>query len=185
LQLTGLASNEAVGLIGKDVTVRGRFISFDGANPTGFSANLKADAESTEVAILDQAGKPVRTMKLGPKNAGAVTVPWDGRTDSGAKAQPGSYTVQVTATDKAGNPVDVTSDVSGKVVGVSFDKGFPEIILDSGARAPISDLISVRGQTSPTSGAATSTASALAKLAAVQSSIPQISQGVQALIPKI
>lgn len=148
LQLTGLQSNEAVGLIGKEVTVKGRTIGFDGVSPTGFSTNLVADAAATKVTIFDESGAPVRTMDLGPQKQGAVPVPWDGRNDSGGLVPPGSYTVKVEATDAAGEPVATTSDVRGRVVGVSFDKGYPEVLLDSGARAPISDLISVHGASS-------------------------------------
>ncbi len=36
-------------------------------------------------------------------------------------------------------------DVSGKVMRVSFDKGYPELQLDSGFTAPISVLVSVGG----------------------------------------
>ena len=145
LQLTGLQSNEAVGLIGKEVTVKGRTIGFDGVSPTGFSANLVGDAADTKVTILDASGAPVRTIELGPQTSGTVPVPWDGRNDAGKLVAPGTYTVKVEATDVAGEPIATTNDVRGKVVGVSFDKGYPEVILDSGARAPISDLVAVHG----------------------------------------
>ena len=144
MQLTGIASNEAVSLIGKDVTVHGKYINFDGANPTGFNANLTGDAASTTVTIVDGSGARVRTIELGAQSKGTVPVPWDGRNDNGKLVAPGNYTVQVEATDAAGKPVDVTNDVHGRVVGVSFEKGYPEVILDSGARAPISDLVAVK-----------------------------------------
>ncbi len=143
MQLTGIASNEAVGLIGKDVTVRGRNISFDGVSPTGFSANLDDDASEVTVTIRDANGNAVKTMEMGPQDKGAVKVPWDGRNDAGTQVPAGNYTVDVTAKDGSGNPVSVSQDVRGKVVGISFEKGYPEVILDNGARAPISDLIAV------------------------------------------
>ncbi len=143
MQLTGIASNEAVGLIGKEVTVRGRNIAFDGVTPTGFNANLDDDAAEVTVTIRDANGNAVKTMELGPQDKGAVEVPWDGRNDAGQLVPSGNYSVDVTARDGSDNPVSVSQDVRGKVVGVSFDKGYPEVILDSGARAPISDLIAV------------------------------------------
>ena len=57
--------------------------------------------------------------------------------------------------DDRGDPVNVSQDVTGVVVGVTFENGYPEVILGSGARAPISDLISV----SQTSGQAAAAAS--------------------------
>ncbi|MBM4358929.1 MAG: flagellar hook assembly protein FlgD [Deltaproteobacteria bacterium] len=154
LQLSGLQSNEAVGLIGKEVTVKGKTIAFDGTNPTGFSTQLNGDAAATKVTIVDAAGAPVRTLELGPQAQGPVPVPWDGRNDAGKLVPPGSYSVQVEATDAAGEPVVSSNEVKGRVVGVSFDKGYPEVILDSGARAPISDLVAVHGTTVGPSGLA-------------------------------
>jgi flagellar basal-body rod modification protein FlgD len=92
----------------------------------------------------------VRTIDLGPQKQGPVPVPWDGRNDAGKLVPPGTYTVKVAATNAAGEPVTTTNDVRGKVVGVSFDKGYPEVILDSGARAPISDLVAVHGAATST-----------------------------------
>ncbi|MEM6786052.1 MAG: FlgD immunoglobulin-like domain containing protein [Myxococcota bacterium] len=143
LQLTGLSANEAVGLIGKDVVVRGNAISFDGLNATGFAATLEGPATETRVTIRDPSGRAVRTMELGPQSAGNLEIPWDGRDDAGRSVPAGSYAVEISAVDDTGTPVPVSQDVRGRVVGVDYDKGFPEIILDSGARAPISDLISV------------------------------------------
>lgn len=162
LQLSGLQSNEAVGLIGKEVTVKGTTIAFDGTNPTGFSTNLNGDASSTKVTIVDSSGAPVRTMDLGPQAEGTVPVPWDGRNDSGKLVPPGSYSVQVEATDAAGSPVEATNEVKGRVVGVSFDKGYPEVILDSGARAPISDLVAVHGGSSTSTNATSALQQSLA-----------------------
>jgi len=143
LQLTGLSANEAVSLIGKDVVVKGDTISFDGINATGFAANLEKSSAETKVTIRNEAGEAVRTLDLGPKPAGDIDIPWDGRDDAGQVVQPGSYSVEISATDDTGTPIQVSQDVSGRVVGVDYAKGYPEIILESGARAPISDLVSV------------------------------------------
>jgi flagellar basal-body rod modification protein FlgD len=142
LQLTGIASNEAVSLIGKEVTVRGNSIAFDGTNATGFSVNLDGQATETTVTIRDANGNAVREMELGAKS-GQVSVPWDGKDDNGNTLPAGNYTVEVSARDADGNAIDVSQDVTGTVVEVTFDKGYPELLLDSGARAPISDLIRV------------------------------------------
>jgi len=143
LQLTGLSANEAVSLIGKDVVVRGNKIAFDGINATGFAADLEKSSAETKVTIRNEAGEPVRTLELGPQPAGGLNIPWDGRDNNGQLVDAGSYSVEVSATDDTGTPIEVSQDVKGRVVGVDYAKGYPEIILESGARAPISDLISV------------------------------------------
>lgn len=150
LQLSGLASNEAINLIGKEVTVRGDTIAFDGDNPTGFSVNLETEATTVTVTIRDADGNAIRTMELGAQPSGPLTIPWDGTDDNGNTVPAGSYSVDISASDENGDPVSVTQDVTGIVVGVSFDKGYPEVELDSGATAPISDLISVAAAAPPT-----------------------------------
>lgn len=178
MQLTGIAANDAVGLIGKEVTVHGKYINFDGANPTGFNANLTGDAASTKVTIVDGTGAPVRTIDMGARAKGTVPVPWDGRNDSGKLLPPGNYTVQVEATDASGATVEVNNEVHGRVVGVSFEKGYPEVILDSGARAPISDLVAVRGSvsqaSSPLSSLGLSGVNAMLQGLAAQTTTPKL-----------
>ncbi len=151
LQMTGLANNEAAGLVGKQVTVRGKGVAFDGMTPTATSVTLGAKAETVKVEVRGPDGEIVRTMDLPGHGAGAMPLNWDGKTDEGATAAPGTYTMEVTAEDADGKPVNVTQDVTGTVVSVNFDKGYPELVLDSGVRAPISDLVSVQ---TPATGAA-------------------------------
>ncbi|MEZ4440224.1 MAG: FlgD immunoglobulin-like domain containing protein [Polyangiaceae bacterium] len=143
VQLTGIASNEAIGLIGKSVTVRGDTIAFDGKDATGFNVNLSEAAEEVTVTIRDEHGQAVRTIELGSKPGGTLEVPWDGTDDNGNPVPAGQYKVEVAARDESGSPVTVSQDVTGEVVGVSFEKGYPEVELDTGAKAPISDLIRV------------------------------------------
>ena len=142
--------------------MRGNKISFDGVQPTSFNARLDKSASEVQVTIRDENGKAVRTMELGPQKGGTLQVPWDGTDDSGMPAAAGNYSVEISARDPNGTPVQTSQDVTGTVVGVTFDRGYPEVILDSGARAPISDLISVEqpaGGSGYGSPAATSTAS--------------------------
>jgi flagellar basal-body rod modification protein FlgD len=149
LQLTGIASNEAVSLIGKEVTVRGDKLAFDGENATGMSVTLAEPAETVTVTIRDENGNAVRTMEMGAQDAGPMSIEWDGTDDNGQKVAAGNYSVEVSARDASGAPVEVSQDVTGRVVGVSFEKGYPELELDSGQRAPISDLVSVAGVDEP------------------------------------
>lgn len=152
MQMTGLANNEAAGLVGKQVTVRGKGVAFDGITPTATSVTLGAKAETVKVEVRGPDGKVVRTMELPGHGAGPMPLNWDGKTDEGATAAPGTYTLEVKAEDADGKPVNVTQDVTGTVVSVNFDKGYPELVLDSGVRAPISDLVSV--STTPTAAGA-------------------------------
>jgi flagellar basal-body rod modification protein FlgD len=144
--MSGLANNAATDLVGKTVTLRGKSVAFDGVAATGSSVTLEGAAESVKVMVRDGAGKVVRTLDLGAKPAGALAVTWDGKDDAGQPVAAGSYTLDVQAKKADGSSVSVSQDVKGVVTGVYFEKGYPEIVLDSGVRAPISDLIGVVGQ---------------------------------------
>lgn len=148
-QVRGLSNNEAVGLVGSAVTVRGHGVAYDGTNATTSNVTLAAPAARVTATLRDANGRVVRTMELGARGAGAVPVTWDGRDDHGQPAPRGTYTLSVSATTADGRAVDVTQDVTGTVTRVSFDHGYPELTLDNGASAPISDLVSVAGRTTP------------------------------------
>lgn len=145
-QVTGLASNEAAGLVGKTVTVRnGNGIAWDGLKATGASVNLGAAADKITVQIQDANGKAVRNIELGAHGAGALPVNWDGRDDAGQPVAKGSYQMKISATTADGKSIAVSNDVTGIVSKINFDKGYPELVLNSGATAPISDLVGVGG----------------------------------------
>jgi flagellar basal-body rod modification protein FlgD len=142
-QLTGVSNNEATALVGKTVTIKGNGISFDGTSATPTNLTLGGPAASATATITDASGKTVRTIHLAALPAGGLTVPWDGRDDSGQLVPKGSYSMNVAAVGAQGQPVTVSQNVTGVVTQVSFDQGYPELTLSSGALAPISDLISV------------------------------------------
>jgi len=144
-QMTGIASNDAAGLVGKSVTVRGNGVAFDGIGATSASINLSTPARSVTVRIQDSTGKTVRTLELGSRPAGAAPIVWDGKDDAGQPCVKGTYSIAVDARNADGAAVQTSKDVSGKVVKVSFEKGYPELMLDSGVSAPVSELISVGG----------------------------------------
>ena len=142
-QMRGLSNNEAAGLVGSTVTVRGRGVAFDGTNATSSNVTLAAPAARVTVTLRDADGRVVRTMELGARPAGALAVQWDGRDDRGQPVARGNYAVSVNATTADGRQVGVTQDVTGVVTRVTYDRGYPELQLDSGAAAPIADLVSV------------------------------------------
>lgn len=142
-QLSGLSSNEATALVGKQVTVKGSGIAFDGLLATGSSVTLGGAAQKVQVAIKDASGHTVRTLDLGAKPQGPLAITWDGKDDNGQTVASGKYSIDVKASGEGGAAVAVSQEVTSIVSKVSFDKGYPELVLDSGSTAPISDLVSV------------------------------------------
>lgn len=147
-QLRGLGNNEATALVGKRVTVRGTQMKYDGVSAATSSVTLQGNAQTVRARIVDGNGKVVRTMDLGPRASGTVSVTWDGKDANGVAASAGNYRLEIEAKAEDGSSVATTQDVSGLVKKVSFDKGYPELLLDSGAIAPISDLVAVEQGTS-------------------------------------
>ena len=142
-QLGGIANNEALALVGKQVTIKGSKIAFDGVAPTSANVSLGSNAQKVTVTILDANGKAVRTMDMGKCAAGTMPISWNGVDDNGQKVPAGSYSYTVTATAQDGSNIPVSQEVKGVVQKISFEKGYAEMLLDSGASAPVSDLVSV------------------------------------------
>ena len=151
MQNQGLQNSQVVSLVGKQATVKGNIVSLKGQGqsvPVTFK--LDGAAKEATVVIRDQSGRSVRTLQVGARAAGSVTVAWNGQDDTGNPQPAGPY--QVTVTAKAANdlPVTLSQQSSGSIRSVSFDQGFPVIQLDSGVTAPIGDLVSVSpSSTSP------------------------------------
>jgi len=146
-QLTGLSNNQSTDLVGKSVTVSGNSVSFNGTAATPTNVTLASAAASVSASISDSSGNVVQTLNLGPHAAGAISIPWNGENSAGSAVPAGNYTVNVTATDASGQAVSVSQNVTGVVQSVSFDQGYPQLTLTSGAEAPISQLVSVGAST--------------------------------------
>jgi len=143
-QLSSMAENQATSLVGKSVSVRGKPIEFGGVMATTSAVSLDAPATKVTADIVDSNGRVVRSINVGSRPAGAMSVMWDGHDNAGQMQPQGTYTLRVAATGADGKPVGTTQDVAGLVTSVSFDKGYPEITLDNGATFAMSDLSSVK-----------------------------------------
>jgi len=131
-------------LVGQTVTVSGATTTLAASGlpaPVGFT--LMAPAQSVTVTISDSSGNVVRTMQLGPEQAGSIEGTWDGNNDGGTKQPPGTYNVGVSATDSNGNSVVASQQSTGVVRSVSFSQGGATLVLGNGVTAPTSSLISV------------------------------------------
>jgi flagellar basal-body rod modification protein FlgD len=142
-QLGGIANNDATALVGKQVTVRGKTMAFDGSLATTSAVTLSGPAAKVTADIIDANGKTVRTIDLGSRPGGTVTVTWDGKDLNGMSSPKGTYTLRINASTADGKAVSATQDVTGTVTKIAFEKGYPELTLDNGATAPISDLVGV------------------------------------------
>ena len=150
LQQMGMANAQAASFIGKEVEVRSDQLQVSDSDTSVNTAfKLDADAETITVNFRDASGNIVRKMEIGARSAGEVTLEWDLLGDDGSRVPSGTYRVDVVAADVEGNPVSWEATTTGKVTGVSYEAGYPELLLGA-ISAPLSDVIKVNeGETTP------------------------------------
>lgn len=136
-------SLQSSGLIGRTVSAKTNRLSLvDGFSTTQGSYQLQGTAKDVVIKVMNDQGTVVRTLDAGGQNGGTQAFKWDGNMDNGKRADNGSYTFQVTATDSKGLPVPASSEVSGLVTEVTYENGAPEVVV-GGAHALLSDVTSI------------------------------------------
>lgn len=142
------ANNQATVMqfVGKDVEFQSDELSLTEGIPASFHADFPGAAEQVTVTITDENGKTVRTMQMDPVEAGDQTFVWDGLDDDGNPCPSGTYGVKVSAKDPDGNAMDVTVRQRGRVDGVSYENGYPELLVGS-LRITLADVVEIHAAT--------------------------------------
>jgi len=124
-----MSNAQLSGFMGERITARGDGITVDerGAQPIGLE--LEGAAASVKITIEDASGRIVHTLDLTNLDAGTHDIPWPGTDPNGQPLAEGDYTVNIDATDGEGNPVSASTLVSGVVQGISFENGYPELLV--------------------------------------------------------
>jgi len=131
-------SLQATAMIGHSVLVPGNALQLqDGAAQGG--VNLPQAADQVVVSILDGSGQVVHKVDLGAQAAGVLGFQWDGATDSGASAAPGSYTFSVNAV-QGGNKIDAVALKFGLVGGVTQGKDGTMLKINGAGQVALSDV---------------------------------------------
>ncbi len=138
----GIANTQVAGLTGRTVTANADTIRLADSGPGRAVYQLDGRAAEVTVVIRDESGRVVRTQTLGETFAGSHAVEWDGNDDGGARAPAGRYTVEIAAKDAAGHPVGTSTRITGPVTGVSYENGYPELLVGE-ARVMLGDVISI------------------------------------------
>src|SRR5260221_3923636 len=126
-----------VGLIGKTVAVKGDTNTLVGGKAS-YAYDLASTADSTNLEIVDGAGRVVWTGTAASGSAGRHTFVWDGKDSSGNQmADGGQYRLIVDAT-AGGAPVTATSYITG--VGNALETiDRPTLLTVGRTRKPLSD----------------------------------------------
>lgn len=129
----------SLGYLGKTIEMDGSAFTYDN-NGASFNYTLSNNASAVTVKIYDESGTLVRTQAGASGTLGKHTVLWDGKDDAGKELSKGLYTVEVSATDAAGNAVSTKVSTNGKVDGVEKDSS-GAIVLDVGKLQVSTDKI--------------------------------------------
>ena len=117
---------QALNLIGKTVAgdsskvVRSQFDTVH-----DFNFNLQQDANEAKIKVMNEKGDVVREFKLSSLKAGANKISWNGMNDKGDKQPVGQYQFQIEAMGGAGQKLQVKTEFSGVISGLSFSPEGP------------------------------------------------------------
>ena len=144
LVLAQAASNQmsAASLVGRDVLFSADSMTLKDTGDVAITGRLDKSAAKVTAVIKDSTGKVVRTMELGAHDEGDLTATWDGLDDAGKRLPKGDYKIQLTAADKDGKAVTIDSRIHGRVTGVSFQNGYPELVVN-GTHIRLADVVQI------------------------------------------
>lgn len=121
---------QAASLVGHAVLVPGSQLTLSSSSAVG-GVELAGAADAVTVTIKDSNGLAVRTLSLGSLAAGVHNFTWDGKTDGGAQAADGAYTVSINA-KQGSNSVTATALDLGMVRSLIRDSSGSSYSLDVG-----------------------------------------------------
>ncbi|GEN27979.1 basal-body rod modification protein FlgD [Halovibrio variabilis] len=129
---------QASGLIGKGVMVPGKDILLEQDSEgdvysTPFGIELAKPADNVKATIVGQGGQIIRKLDLGSVDAGVQSFEWDGINDQQEAVASGKYSVQLEATNAAGEKIESTALQYAVVNRVTPNDGSGSVRLDLGA----------------------------------------------------
>ncbi|MBZ0272736.1 flagellar hook assembly protein FlgD [bacterium] len=142
LYQSSINNAQSVSMIGKEVKAIGDKLRVAEGEDANIHFALDDAAESVEVTIFDESGKVVRTINQTRLDAGDQTIVWDKKDGNASPVASGTYRFEVRATDSAGNDIGSTTFLAGRVDGVSFGSGGPELLVN-GQKVLIGDIYEV------------------------------------------
>jgi|MDSW01.1.fsa_nt_gb flagellar basal-body rod modification protein FlgD len=141
---SALVSSTTTDLIGREVLAKGDLVTVrSGERPAPLNYALGENAADVSLRIMNSDGAIVRRVELGNQGAGSHQFSWDGRNDEGDILPTGMYRVEVMATDASGLSIESSTNVRGVVHGVTFDRGYPELLVGNSRIQP-ADIIEVK-----------------------------------------
>lgn len=139
-------SAQLVGFVGREIELRDDQVTLDAqASPVDLQFTLSGQAADVQVVVKDADGQVVRHLDAGALGDGAQAVTFDGKDDNGNPLAAGDYTFEVVAKDADGGAVDASTRSTGVVASVTFEDGYPELVLEDGRKVALGQVTAVHG----------------------------------------
>lgn len=117
---------QALNLIGKEVSGDSSKLTRTNLDKDhDIKFNLAQDAAETTASITNAKGDVIRTLKFPLLKAGENKFSWNGMDEKGNKAKEGDYKIKFESTGAAGQKLQVKTDFTGVVTGMSFSQEGP------------------------------------------------------------
>ena len=142
LAQTASVNSQIVSYIGKDIEAVGNTFKKEEGKGKELGYDLARDAEKVTISVQDKDGNIIWSTEESDVDGGSRSVYWDGKDFNGNQMPEGEYSFIVKATDTEDNEVDSTTRMRGTVTGVSYENGYPELMIGS-ARIALGDVIDV------------------------------------------
>ncbi len=121
---------QALNMIGKVVNMdNSKIARTDDQDSHELRFNLATDAQKANIEIRDPAGNPIRKLEMRNLKSGVNTLSWNGKTEEGAGAPVGDYTMHVEAVGSNGKKLHVETKAEGKITGVNFTAQGPQLLM--------------------------------------------------------
>ncbi len=124
----------ALSLMGQEVVAKTDDFQFNG-EPIELGYQLEEPAEDVTLYVLGATGSTMATISAQQTAAGQYFVDWDGMTDYGMQAEPGSYSLVVRAVDGNEKTIPTESLLKGRVEAVDMAGGATQLETSAGSFA--------------------------------------------------
>jgi len=141
LQQTSVATS-ALQFLGDTVTINGNAAALSNANGIPATWSLTTSSPATaNVTITSSTGQTAYTGTVS-LNAGTQSYTWNGKGNNGVTWPDGNYTISISATGANGQPVTVSTQVTGVVTGINLSQNPPTLTV-GGQNVAINQIVSI------------------------------------------
>ncbi|MEZ4265420.1 MAG: flagellar hook capping FlgD N-terminal domain-containing protein [Myxococcota bacterium] len=129
LSQSSATSAQMVSFVGKDVVFDSdKLVLGNNGQKQPIYFRLGEPATSMTIQVKDSGGKVVRTITEESHPAGEGQLTFDGLDDQKNPLPAGTYSITVSATNGAGDSVDVSTRSRARIAGITFKNGYPELL---------------------------------------------------------